>query len=483
MNPMTQRAIRTTLIVLASLALVPALLVDVAHAASTNRAATFRWPAYVDTDLKLADFFVKSHTITARFMPQYPRADEGPIITGSDASGTFELGQGDYRDTVKLTKLVLRVGGQKLVYFATLEAGKWQHLALVRRNLVYNGLPISSTFELYINGQHRCAGLILYGNACPEAKFDGTGPGAPGGNLRIGRREGSEAGNRQFYGFVDDVAVFSKALGEAELQGLVAAKRLNGGEAGLLRGWTFDDATPAGLLLPATLNHAPAMVQGAKTTIVSQTRDNAADKPLVPLPNPSYSPPAFKLPFKSGQAWYVMQEWASTGSHSGYAAFSLDFGLVGPESQNKVANPNNPSDSSCGEPLYAAAPGSIVWTYDSGGYDDPADDPNPGGLNNDFDGPNALTVKHSYAPFSYATYMHTFTGSIAASFPGYWQLYGELPPWGPDIAVVTGTKLATVGTRNSCHLHFGVGNSTGDLDLDPLNESDPLPYANYPSPS
>ena len=27
-------------------------------------------------------------------------------------------------------------------------------------------------------------------------------------------------------------------------------------------------------------------------------------------------------------------------------------------------------------------------------------------------------------------------------------------------------EIATVGTRNSCHLHFGVGNSTADKDLD-----------------
>jgi hypothetical protein len=254
----------------------------------------------------------------------------------------------------------------------------------------------------------------------------------------------------------------------------VAKARLDGTEAGLFRAWTFDDATPAGVALPASLSHPLTLKQGVTKTIVSQNRSNSADAALLPLPHPFYSPAGLKLPFKSGQAWRVIQGWASTGSHNGYAAFSLDFGLVGPQSPNKVANPHNPNDPSCGEPIYAATPGTIVWTNDTGGYDE-GDVPN-----NDFDGPNVVMAKNSAMPYSYTTYMHTFTGSIAAAFAPWVAWFGALPPVGPDINVDQGKQLATVGTRNSCHLHFGVGNSTGDKDLDPPNPGPDLPYENYP---
>jgi hypothetical protein len=447
------------------------VLPSVAFGASTNHAATLRWPGYADTDLAFSDFFASSNTIVARFMPQYPRAYEGPIISGTDESGSFELGQGDYRDTLKLTKLVLRVGGQKFVYYASLNPGEWHQVALVRRNSVFNGFPLGTTFEVWLDGQKRCSGFNLYGNSCSEAHFDGFGPAAPAGNLRLGRRVASQAGTRQFYGFVDDVAVFSKALNELELQGFASKLRLDGTEPGLLRAWTFDDAKPDGSPLPASLSHPLSYKQGMSKTIVSQNRSNAADRPVLPLPHPFYSPPGLKLPFKSGQVWRVGQEWASTGSHSGYAAFSLDFMLVGPQSANKVANPHNPGDPSCGEPIYAATPGTVVWTHDTGGYDE-GDVPN-----NDYDGTNVVLVQNSAMPYSFTTYMHVFTGSILAALK---PINGELPPWGPDIPVAQGKQVATVGTRNSCHLHFGVGNSSGDKELDPINGSPALPYANYP---
>src|SRR5262249_53677122 len=147
--------------------------------------------------------FAKSNTIVARFMQQYPRAYEGPIISGTDESGSFELGQGDYRDTLNLTKLILRVGGQKYVYFATLEPGVWHEVAVVRRSPTYLGIPLGTTFQVWIDGQERCPGLQLFGGCSGDIQLDGAGPSAPAGNLRIGRRVGSQAGTRQFYGFVD----------------------------------------------------------------------------------------------------------------------------------------------------------------------------------------------------------------------------------------------------------------------------------------
>ena len=69
----------------------------VASAASTNQAATLRWPGYVDTDLESADFFAFEHTIMARFMLQHPRAYRGPIISFVGRNDSFQIGQGDFR--------------------------------------------------------------------------------------------------------------------------------------------------------------------------------------------------------------------------------------------------------------------------------------------------------------------------------------------------------------------------------------------------
>jgi hypothetical protein len=277
----------------------------------------------------------------------------------------------------------------------------------------------------------------------------------------------SRAGVKQFYGFIDDVAVFSKALSQASLQQLAAKSRLDGTESGLLRGWTFDDHTPAGNALPEMLNHSAVMKQGVDSTIVSTQRDNG-DATLLPLPHP-FNAPALKLPFKSKQEWYVKQGYATDSSHNGYAAFSLDLVLVGPESPNKVPNPYSPGDKSCGEPIYAVANGDIVWAYEGGGFDDPDDNSVP---NNDYDGTNRVLIRQD--TYSYATYLHVFTGSISATL----GLLGILPPWGDSIPVVTGEQIATVGTRNGCHLHFGVGNSFAEFNPNPLGP--PAPYVNYP---
>jgi hypothetical protein len=215
------------------------------------------------------------------------------------------------------------------------------------------------------------------------------------------------------------------------------------------------------------------MEQGAHTTIVSPTRNSSADAQLLPPPNLFVSL-LLRLPFKTGQVWRVGQGWASGGSHSGKSAFALDLSLVAGESENKLPNPNAPGDPACGEPVLAAAAGELVYAYDGGGYLDPNDPPDANGVNDDYDAKNNLRVE--LAPFAYATYMHTFTGSISAAFP-----YVELPPWGLPLAVQLGKQLGTVGTRNGCHLHFSIANSTGDLDLDPLNGSPDLPRVTYPA--
>ena len=56
-------------------------------------AVAFSWTGYVDTDLAFSEFFNGDHTITLRYMPQYPKGYEGPCVA-ENGTGTFAIGQG-----------------------------------------------------------------------------------------------------------------------------------------------------------------------------------------------------------------------------------------------------------------------------------------------------------------------------------------------------------------------------------------------------
>jgi hypothetical protein len=84
-----------------------------AEASQADKALALRWAGYVDTGTDFSDFFGQNHTLVARFMPPYPRAYAGPIITVDDGSGSFVLSQATYNGE---TRLGLRVGSVSLSY-------------------------------------------------------------------------------------------------------------------------------------------------------------------------------------------------------------------------------------------------------------------------------------------------------------------------------------------------------------------------------
>ena len=121
-----------------------------------------------------------------------------------------------------------------------IKPGKWAHLAIVRSG---------NKFTLFLNGDRVNPSLTYSG---PE----------PTGNLRLGRRTDgvmhgipgkSDNYFPQFYGFVDEVAVFTRALTEKQID----ARRkngLSGKEQGLLAGFLFDFGTDFNAGLPQKLH-------------------------------------------------------------------------------------------------------------------------------------------------------------------------------------------------------------------------------------
>ena len=384
---------------------------------TSNCTAAFAWRGSADTDLQFSEFVNGDHTIMARFMLQYPNGYQGPMLSVK-GTGTYMIGQGDYRFDTDAPKLEINIGGSRASYIVpellqlfgfpdSLKAGQWEHLALVRGG---------NTLELYLNGYHLCADPNVY-SFCDLSV---TATGMPSGTLRLGRAASGD--DQQFYGFLDDVAVFKRALSEAEIKNIDAnVKRLTGSESGLYAGYTFDDATPSGGALPATLSRpvkfsGVPMIKGnpAFKQPVSQTRDSYADAKRLPVP---VQQTAMQLPFSVGQVWHVMQGWGGTISHNGYAVFSWDFFRPGGDAMT------------CGTPFYSVGSGVVDWASDQKG------------------------ILITLAPSEKMGYLHHKAGTL--------DIVGNAP-------ILVGQHLADTGGNQdkgttNCHLHVSASDDGGTL--------------------
>jgi murein DD-endopeptidase MepM/ murein hydrolase activator NlpD len=284
---------------------------------------------------------------------------------------------------------------------------------------------MNGLYYVYVDGDVVCPDGFG-GCALPMQGGQGTGV------LRMGRPGASPisgSSESQYFGFLDDVAVFDSALSESDVEALSSAHRLEGSEASLLAGWTFDDVTPSGGALPAKLSRPVSWRVGTSTSsttssfphsaIVTQARENATDASLLPFPHHSSK---LTLPFPKGEAWVVGQGWENTGvSHSGRAAFCWDFSLAG-----------QPASATNGKPFYAAAGGEVVEVHD--------------GESCGVWPSNYVMIEQ--APDEVGAYLHAVLGSLAVS-------QGQV--------IATGTKLANTGDTGNApcggfHLHFSLHN-------------------------
>lgn len=389
-----------------------------------NGAAALRWNGAVDLDVDFNEFFGGNHTLACWFMMQYPYGPGGPMLA-ENGTGTFFLGQGDYYwgnggfkksgDPV----IHLQIGNTSQSYVvSSVEPGEWAHLALVRSG---------NTFTAYLNGTA----------LSPSISYSGA---APTGNLRIGRRtDGMNMAGAsypgQFYGFVDEVAVFDRALSVNEINAL-ASMGLNGSEQGLVAGFPFNFGTDANAALPATLQRSFTEVGKAYRAVVSDARDSAFDEGLLPMPE---MVKALTLPFAPGTSWRVVQSMhARGGSHNGYAAFCYDF------ARNGVGD-------STGQPLYAVADARIdhvvEWQQCSGSV------------------PNRVQL--NLAPGEFISYEHIAEDSYTVAQnidPNQVLFLPQALPDGSKPTVNLGEHICNcgstgMGTCNNAHLHIAAANT------------------------
>ena len=307
-----------------------------------NIAGAFAWGGHADTDLRFDEFASGDFTMAAWFFAQHPRGLLGPVF-GAQGDDFF-LGTLTYSGTTGQT-LLLSVRGSAQSYEVDLDPDEWHHLATVRRG---------AAMEVWLDGEHLQPDLTLTGGAL-------SGP-SPSATLRLARISDGEQMSvngvdrvPQFYGFIDDVAVFDQALGAADVEALASTARLSDElPAGLVAALIFDSALPDGAALPAEFQRTATFVsmdmpwegvedlEPAVPLAVSDDRDAAFD---VALALPPFHTNTFYLPFDNSQLWSVGQGYNGDASHFGTAAFSTDF---------------NPAEAAAlGAPLTAATTGWV----------------------------------------------------------------------------------------------------------------------------
>jgi hypothetical protein len=365
-------------------------------------ALALTWGGRADVHVDFAEFFAGDHTVTARFMLQFVHVYAGPILA-VHGGGRYFVGLGDFRSGGDHL-LVQVAGGELKVPIDASFQGTWHHLALVRSG---------GTITVYLDGSS--AGSFAVGAS-----------DTPTGDLWLGR---GDAVHQQFYGLVDDVAIFSAAKSAAAVQALAAADSLTGSEADLLAGYTFGE----GGSIPAAARRDVDLVPGARQVRVATPR-GPGDADKLPLSLTSH----MRLPLPEGKVASLSQAFADpTISHTGYAAFCYDFVF--------------PSTSCDGYVFRAAAPGEVAHVWE-------------GGPNTSQGPSNFVSVEQ--APGEFADYLHLRQNSA---------------PVAVGDAIGYGDELGEIGRSGTGvpHLHLAVTN-LGEHTTDRAHfVTIPAPFCNY----
>ena len=389
-----------------------------------NHAVALGFGGYVDTDVAFSEFFHENHTLTARFMPQHARGLSGPIFSTS-GSGRFFAGVHTFDNGDKATRLQLQVGSARRRYDAPLTDGTW-HTLEVQRSGQY--------VRLYLDG------IPLE----PALEIDPADPLLPDGTLRLGRTAAGvgawmsddapdEHLNAQFYGLIDDVAVFGDAIDTAPL---FADDHLTAGalDPSARAAYTFESVVPSGaagafargyeLRSPGYRWEGVGTVGPAHRVVISHDRNAEVDATVLPEP---FQLNTYTLPFPDDTPWKVAEGNGSKNTHNAFANFSYDFVLA-----SEVFDTGDEISplTSCDRPLVTSASGWIHHVSDDN-YDSLFKD-----------AANMFAVQ---AGLESHGYLHLRTGSSTA--------HGHFHSW-----TRAGEVLGSVGTwgEDDCHLSFWV---------------------------
>lgn len=413
---------------------------------SVNRALALTWPSAAETRFD-ARRLAGEHTTQLRFMAAYDAAFRGVVL--ADGSGSYHLGMAPY-GSLDSAAIEIVVGGATFTHPLAAPvltdndfrhgvprqvARPWRHLAVTRR-----GRDVT----VYLDGG--AVGSFLAG----ETRESGA--------LRFGRLRTPGGVQDQFYGFVDDVALFSRALDAREIAALARSPRLANDDARLLASWSFDSASAPGLTLSGS----------ARLSEVSRSRDASEDSAILPAPAHRTR---FTLPFAKEQVWMVSQGINSGLSHHDIAAFAVDFIRVDPRfvASNATRLPGGSYRASVGQPIVAPADGTVAARVDcfpddnrdrcpANAYPDLKRAPPAGAPANR----NLLCLDHGAGEYSCVLHLRASSVSVA-----------------PGERVERGRELARVGMTGvrSVHLHFAVGDRAEPSEPGAFNDLVTFPVA------
>jgi murein DD-endopeptidase MepM/ murein hydrolase activator NlpD len=336
----------------------------------------------------------------------------------------FFLGQGNFRSDPAGGKFMVTIGSTTASYVAPfyglhsdianpnlMKRGTWQHIALTRSG---------NTFQLYLEGEPAYPQITINPRDLQLP--------SPSTRLRLAKRTTGQFVDNgtqdwregQFFGLIDDVAVFRKALSKAEIQSIIRNQtRLTGSEAGLYAGWTFDGVYGAATKLgrPVTFESLTPTLNPSYRVEVTAIRASGADAAKLPAP---FHRSQLQLPFTPGQVWQVIT-WNNPNveTHNGIGAFSWDFSL-----------PSNGATQACGKSVYASA----------------------GGVVTDLDKAYNGFLQIEQFPDENGRYLHLYPNSTSLAKGSHVQ---------------PGAFIAKVGSNdpgqlyNSCHLHMSLKTSEG----------------------
>jgi len=395
----------------------------------SSGAAAFRWGSYVETDLDLATFYSFDHTLMFWFMAQYERAYEGPLLANT-GTGTYLVEMGDYAAAGGKVNLFVSVNGATARYLIPTPAGYpadypdyWDVLRLRPIGSTAPKLPLLPWRNLALVKQGRSLSVWLDGqHLLPEGSASDLllPVGAPTGRLRLGKRTISlKERETQFYGLIDNLALFNYSMTYRDIASVLHQTTFTGNERGLRAAFLFQDLPSS---TSAALQRGYTLQGSAFIEEVSATRNTTSDNEKLPMPTQQRT---YRLPFKHGEIWQVLQAFNSYGSHRGYAAFCWDFIYV-PRGA-PIGQPQIDGMPSQGRVFVSTAGGTVVETF-------------PGST---LPTPSASYVLIQSGPNEYHGYLHFVGSSLKVA---------------PNTNVSTARELGEVSNvgGGGPHLHFGV---------------------------
>lgn len=291
-----------------------------------NSALALSWTGAAETNIEMDSLNLKEHTISMTFMPQFIKAYDGPLMVNS-GNGRFFLGM-NYFNLNDGVSLALKIGSQSHVYLFPMERDKWYRVAV-------SCTPVTNTliYRVFVNGEKQLDSIVI-----PQ-----TDPNLPSGKIRLGNKMSPDGSNvvSQFYGLIDDIVIFNRALASNEIQRLHNFKNIES--------INIPELTTS---ITESINFSKKNFQTsgvARTVQISAQKNSAADKSKLLLPE---GHTVLTLPFKHGDEWKVIQAFDGKGkpesssiSHFGNASFCWDFIRVNNETR--------------GAPIYAPATGMV----------------------------------------------------------------------------------------------------------------------------